>query len=115
VKEDQIVRTSLGNFLISEHLTKGLIFKDREMNWYSALEAVRKKGSAWSLPTLEQISTIHEESNFFDDIDGENVYWCLDEYEENLDCAFVYDLQVVMTGHWHKSTYDYMVIAIKPI
>jgi hypothetical protein len=114
MENNNVISTSLGDFQISDHLTSGLIFKSKEMSWDNANDAARRKGSAWFLPTLEQISAIHAESNFFDDINGDNVYWCIDQYEENFDCAYIYDLQGVLTGHWNKSE-NYMAIAIKPI
>ena len=112
--ENRIVETSLGTFQLSEPLKKGWLFKSDTLTWIDAMTAARDKGSAWSLPTLEQMAAIHAETDFFDDISAENVYWCNDQYEEDFDCAYIYDLSGVLTGVWNK-TGNFNALALKTL
>ena len=108
----KIVETTLGRFNVSNLLTTGLLFKKTEMDWETAFEKAAKHGGRWRLPTLAECQVIHSETDAFDNLEEDLVLWCLEEYTENLECAFIYDSSGILTGHWNKKEL-YYAIAIK--
>ena len=48
------ISSSNGDFQLSELLKTGLIFKSSEMNWKNAMEAAKKLGDGWRLPTKKE-------------------------------------------------------------
>ena len=105
------INSSVGDFQITDKLSKGLIFKSEEMNWSDAMNVSQKMGEGWRLPTFDEFSVLQNETTALDDFSDE-VFWTYDEYEENTECAYIYDLHGVLTGHWNKDE-DYCVIAIR--
>lgn len=106
------VNSSVGDFQITDKLTKGFVFKSETMNWEDAMSVSKEMGDGWRLPTLNEFSILHNETTVLDELENDEVFWTYDEYEEETDCAYIYDLNGVLTGHWNKEE-EYCVIAIK--
>ncbi len=108
------INSSVGDFQITEKLTKGLIFKSETMNWEDAMNAAQEMGDGWRLPTLDEFSILQNETPVLDEFEDDEVFWTSDEYEDDSegDCAYIYDLNGILTGHWNKDE-EYCVIAIK--
>jgi hypothetical protein len=98
----KLIETSLGKYSVSGFLQTGFLWKTKEMNWERALAQAIYVGGRFRLPKLEECIVLHNETNAFDDLGEGWVLWCLDEYEENADCSYIYDCSGLLTGHWNK-------------
>lgn len=109
---NKIIETSIGRFSISVPLRTTGLFGSGMVSWNSAVEAAARLGEGWRLPTLQECESIHLETDAFDSIEGDWVLWCMEEYEENPDCAYIYDSAGVMTGHWNKDE-EFNAVAVR--
>ena len=109
------VEASIGRYKITNFLQTGFLFKNSEMNWNSAInEAGKIEGGGWRLPTLEECITIHNETDAFDDLEGEWILWCQDQSIDNKDCAYIFDPSGSLTGFWNKKD-EFKAIAVKEL
>ncbi len=105
------ISSSNGDFQLSELLSTGLIFKSNEMNWESAMQAASKLGDGWRLPTFAEFEILQTETELISQYDM--VFWSHDEYEENTECAYIWDMSGILTGHWNKEESCYYAFAIR--
>jgi hypothetical protein len=105
------ISSSNGDFQLSELLKTGLIFKSSEMNWKNAMEAAKKLGDGWRLPTFAEFKILQTETELISQYDM--VFWSYDEYEENTECAYIWDISGILTGHWNKEESSFQAIAIR--